>query len=235
MYYDDEKVEYFTWFDAIGNCIKYGQVPILLLYQAQEKYSETEAELSSEEIQRLDLYATNIDNTSTANNRFRPLEEIIKYESDISSPPEPNRFKRGSSHTNNLENFDLGSTLNKNQSNSYLKGCDKVESNIPNNNGNTGSLSTSNNNNPNNGMIFNVKNVYNKSSESLDNKEPEFRKINNLINRGSDSRERYFSEHQRPKESLIIPQKSNISSVSREQDSEIETKSNIRLIILFRQ
>jgi len=54
-------------------------------------------------------------------NRFRPLEDIIKYDGEVTSPAEPNRFKRVSSQANNIENLELNGSLMKNQSNSVLK------------------------------------------------------------------------------------------------------------------
>ncbi len=101
------------------------------------------------------------------NNRFRPLEDIIKYDGEIASPSEPNRFKRVSSQANNIDNFELGGSFNKNQTNSILKQQPKTSTAGYENNGNIANIhsnaDSSHNNsnasiglNPNNPFLKNI-------------------------------------------------------------------------------
>jgi hypothetical protein len=82
MHYDDEKMTtYSSWFDLISICLKNCEFPVLVFYQIQQKYSESEKELSNEEIQTLERYARNADNLANViSNRFRSYEDIINYE-----------------------------------------------------------------------------------------------------------------------------------------------------------
>jgi hypothetical protein len=87
------------------------------MYQYQEKLSKIlEFELSSQEIQNLEIFSSNIDNNDIfINNKFRPYEDIIKLDNESSSFDEPNKYKRIVNQ--NTDSNDLNSSLKRNTKN----------------------------------------------------------------------------------------------------------------------
>lgn len=82
IHYDDDKITNFSsQFDLISYCMKNSEVPILLFYQIQEKYNDSEKDISLDELQILERYARNADNLNyIISNRFRSNEDIIRFE-----------------------------------------------------------------------------------------------------------------------------------------------------------
>jgi hypothetical protein len=87
-YYDDEEIIYFkSWFEFIYYCLKHSECPIMVYYQLEEKYIDSDTdELSNDEISVLEAYAGNSDNLNTIMlNKFRPYEDILRLENDNTS------------------------------------------------------------------------------------------------------------------------------------------------------
>jgi hypothetical protein len=84
-HYDDEKLTSFSnWFELISFCLKNLEFPLMIFYQIQEKYTDTEKELSLDELQTLERYARNADSLQNIlQNRFRSDEDIINYDYDL--------------------------------------------------------------------------------------------------------------------------------------------------------
>jgi hypothetical protein len=82
IHYDDDKITNFSsQFDLISFCLKNCEVPVLLFYQIQEKYNDSEKDISLDELQILERYARNADNLNNIiSNRFRSNEDIIRFE-----------------------------------------------------------------------------------------------------------------------------------------------------------
>jgi hypothetical protein len=116
-YYDDETVISFnSWFDFIYHCLKHSEYPIMIYYQLEEKYIDSDTDdLSNEEIQMLESYARNSDNINLImQNKFRPYEDIIRIDSEnISNKGHSSKTTSISTSKNNSNNnshsrLDLG-------------------------------------------------------------------------------------------------------------------------------
>jgi hypothetical protein len=84
-HYDDENFTSFSsWFDLISHLLKNLEFPLILFYQIQEKYTDSEKDLTQEELQTLERYARSADNTANIlQNRFRPKEDVINFDYDF--------------------------------------------------------------------------------------------------------------------------------------------------------
>jgi hypothetical protein len=87
-YYDDESIITFpSWYEFIYHCLKHSEYPIMVYYQLEEKYIDSgNDDLSNEDIQALEGYARNADTINLIlQNKFRPPEDIIRFESENAS------------------------------------------------------------------------------------------------------------------------------------------------------
>jgi len=123
-HYDDEKVTNFSsWFELISHCLKNMESPLMIFFQIQEKYSDNEKELTTDELQTLERYARNADNLpNILQNRFRSDEEIINYELDLNFVNDNNenlqhllkRQKQSSKYSTSISTSKPNSTNNSN-------------------------------------------------------------------------------------------------------------------------
>lgn len=107
VHYDDEKItEFECWFDMISYCLQNGQTINILFYELQDKYADSEKELTFDDINLLERYCRSIDDISGIYiNRFRQIEDLYPYESTTSnSITDDVRNSVSSTTVNNIAN-----------------------------------------------------------------------------------------------------------------------------------
>jgi hypothetical protein len=118
-YYDDDNVISFqSWFDFIYHCLKHSEYPIMVYYQLEEKYIDSDTDdLSNDEILVLEGYARNADNLNTImQNKFRPNEDIIRLDGGDTNSNKGHSSKnstsistsKNNSNNNSHSRLDLG-------------------------------------------------------------------------------------------------------------------------------
>lgn len=145
VHYDDETVKEFeTWFDLVSFCLSNGQTVNMIFYHLQEKYTDSEKELTIEELNLLERYARNVDDTQTiVSNKFRQMEDLYPYEGSHTNTNSISEEIRSSisSATNTNSNYNNNPVNNNNHHNNLQK---------QNSSKNSTSISTSKNNSNNN-------------------------------------------------------------------------------------
>lgn len=127
-HYDDENVTSFTsWFDLISHFLKNLEFPLILFYQIQEKYSDSEKDLTMEELQALERYARSADNSANIfQNPFRPKEDVINFDNDLNFLNENNEnlrhlMKRQKQSSKNSTSISTSKPNSNNNSNSRIE------------------------------------------------------------------------------------------------------------------
>lgn len=81
VYYEDENIiPMSSYFSLISFCLNNSIIPLAIQYKAiEDKYSDSDTEISFEDMGRLESYAESLDNHSDIyKNRLRPIEDLFK-------------------------------------------------------------------------------------------------------------------------------------------------------------
>jgi hypothetical protein len=115
IHYDDTIVSYYnSWFEAVSACLKKLELPVMIFYQMQDKYSDIEKDLSAEEVQTLERYAINLEAFNPATcNKFRTVEDVLKF---VHHPPHYDASEEGPNHMHNKSKNSTSISTSKNNS-----------------------------------------------------------------------------------------------------------------------